>query len=270
MVSTRQRPFFDTKLPIVFAHRGASGTMPENTIPAFEEAVRLGARYLETDVQVTRDGVLVLAHDPHLGRTAGDAREIRDLTFKELMKVDAGAAFTPDGGKTYPFRDKGFRVPTLEEFLKKFKDSRMNIEVKDGTVASAELILAMLKKYKAEDRVLLASEKPDALPFIRKTAPHIPTSTCRQEVLDFLWRSAFMPWTLKAVPFDALQVPESAKGIPVTNRRFLKIAHRLGVQVHVWTINDSDDMMRLFRKGADGIFTDFPEIGLKTAKSFNR
>ena len=120
MPPKKQTAFFDTKLPIVFAHRGASGTMPENTMPAFEEAVRMGATYLETDVHITADGVLVLAHDPHLGRTSGDAREIRELTFKELQKVDAGALFSPDGGKTHPFRGKGFRVPTLEEFLKKY------------------------------------------------------------------------------------------------------------------------------------------------------
>ncbi len=262
--------FFDTKLPIVFAHRGASGTMPENTIPAFEEAVRAGATYLETDVQITRDGVLVLAHDPHLGRTAADAREIADLTFNELSKIDAGASFTPDGGKTHPFRGKGFRVPTLDEFLKKFRDYRANIEVKDGTTATARLVLSMLKKYKAEDRVLLASERPEAGPYIRREAPHIPTSASRQEVLSFLVKSAVCPCFPRTVPFDALQVPESAQGIKVVNKRFMTAAKRLGVQVHVWTINDKDEMLRLFRLGADGIFTDFPGIGLAAAREFRK
>jgi glycerophosphoryl diester phosphodiesterase len=268
MTPKKTTAFFDTKLPIVFAHRGASGTLPENTIPAFEEAVRMGATYLETDVQVTRDGVAVLAHDPHLGRTAADSREIKDLTFEELQKVDAGANFTPDGGKTFPFRGKGYRVPTLEEFLKKFKDIRFNIEVKDGTVASARLVLDMLKKYKAEDRVLLASEQTGAGPYIRTEAPHIPTSASRGEVLSFLVRSAVCSCLPRSVPFDALQVPEAAQGIKVVNRRFMAAAKRLGVQVHVWTINDSADMTRLFRLGVDGIFTDFPETGLAAAKSF--
>jgi glycerophosphoryl diester phosphodiesterase len=270
MTPKETRPFFSTKLPIVFAHRGASGTMPENTIPAFEEAVRMGAAYLETDVQITKDGVLVLAHDPHLGRTAGDAREIKDLTFSELQKIDAGAAFSPDGGKTHPFRGKGFRVPTLEEFLKKFKDSRANIEVKDGTPATARLVLDMLKKYKAEDRVLLASEQPGAGPYMRREAPHIPTSASRKEVLSFLIKSAVCPCLPRSVPFDALQVPVSAQGITVVNKRFLAAAKRLGVQVHVWTINDTDEMLRLFALGVDGIFTDFPKVGLAAAKSRKR
>jgi glycerophosphoryl diester phosphodiesterase len=261
--------FFDTKLPIVFAHRGASGSLPENTMPAFEEAVRLGATYLETDVQITKDGVLVLAHDPHLGR-AGDEREIKDLTFSELMEIDAGAVFTTDGGKTHPFRGKGFRVPTLEEFLKKFKDRRFNIEVKDGTPASARLVLLMLKKYDAEDRVLLASERPGALPVIRKEAPHIPTSASRAEVVDFLWRSALLPGSMPEVPFDALQIPEKQKFIPVVNARLLSAARRLGVGVHVWTINDKADMERLFKRGIDGIFTDFPAIGIEAARPFQR
>jgi glycerophosphoryl diester phosphodiesterase len=270
MTPKQIKPFFDTKLPIVFAHRGACGTMPENTIPAFEEAVKMGATYLETDVQITSDGVLVLAHDPHLGRTAADEREIADLTFKELQKVDAGASFTPDGGKTHPFRGKGFRVPTLEEFLKKFKDRRANIEVKDGTAATARLVMDMLKKYKAEDRVLLASERPEAGPFIRSEAPSFPTSASRKEVLSFLVKSALCSCFPRAVPFDALQVPESAQGIKVVNGRFMSAAKRLGVQVHVWTINDKDEMLRLFRLGVDGIFTDFPNIGLAAAKEFRK
>jgi len=268
MTPKKTNPFFNTKLPIVFAHRGASGTMPENTMPAFEEALRIGATYLETDVQVTKDGVLVLAHDPHLGRTAADAREIKDLTFDQLQNVDMGAAFTPDGGKTYPFRGKGFRVPTLEEFLKKFRDCRANIEVKDGTPESARLVLDMIRKYKADDRVLLASERPQAGPYIRREAPHIPTSASRQEVLSFLVKSAVCSCFPRKVPFDALQVPESAQGIRVVNKRFMAAAKRLGVQVHVWTINDADDMTRLFSLGVDGIFTDFPELGLQAAKSF--
>jgi glycerophosphoryl diester phosphodiesterase len=266
MTPKKTRPFFDTKPPIVFAHRGASGTVPENTIPAFQEAVKMGATYLETDVQITKDGVLVLAHDPHLGRTAGDAREIKDLTFAELQKVDAGASFSPDGGKTHPFRGKGFKVPTLEEFLKTFRDSRINIEVKDGTPASARLVLDMLRKYKAEDRVLLASERPLAGPYIRREAPHIPTSASRPEVLSFLIRSALCSCFPRRVSFDALQVPESAQGIKVVNKRFMAAAHRLGVQVHVWTINDPDDMTRLFRLGVDGIFTDLPDVGLAAAR----
>jgi glycerophosphoryl diester phosphodiesterase len=270
MTPKETRSFFDTKHPIVFAHRGASGTMPENTIPAFEEAVRVGATYLETDVQITKDGVLVLAHDPHLGRTAGDAREIKDLTFAELQKIDAGAAFSPDGGKTHPFRGKGFRVPTLEEFVKKFKDSRANIEVKDGTPETARLVLDMLKKYKAEDRVLLASEQPGAGPCVRREAPHIPTSASRKEVLAFLVKSAVCPCLPRSAPFDALQIPVSAQGITVVNRRLLAAAKRLGVQVHVWTINDPDEMMRLFKLGVDGIFTDFPKLGLEVWRKYRR
>jgi len=264
------RPFFDTKLPIIFAHRGASGTVPENTIPAFEEAVKMGATYLETDVQITKDGVLVLAHDPHLGRTAGDTREIKDLTFAELSKIDAGAAFSPDGGKTHPFRGKGYHVPTLEEFLKKFKDSRFNIEVKDGTPATARLVIDMLKKYKAEDRVLLASERPEAGPYMRREAPYIPTSASRAEVLSFLIKSSVCSCFPRSVPFDALQVPVSAQGITVVNKRFLAAAKRLGVQVHVWTINDTEEMMRLFGLGVNGVFTDFPKVGLAAARSYRK
>jgi glycerophosphoryl diester phosphodiesterase len=270
MTPKKTKPYFDTKLPIVFAHRGASGTMPENTIPSFEEAVRMGATYLETDVQITRDGVLVLAHDPHLGRTAGDPRAIGELTFKELMEIDAGAAFSTDGGATHPFRGKGFRVATLEEFLKKFKDRRANIEVKDGTPATARLVLNMLEKYKATDRVLLASERPEAGPFIRRQAPSIPTSASRKEVLSFLIKSALCSRCPSAVPFEALQVPEAAQGIKVVNKRFMAAATRLGVQVHVWTINDPDEMLRLFRLGVHGIFTDFPEVGLKAAREFRK
>ena len=263
-----KKPFFDTRHPIIFAHRGASGSLPENTIPAFEEAVRQGAEYLETDTQLTRDGIAVLQHDEDLMSTAGDKRRIGELTYDELSEIDVGAMFTSDGGETFPFKGKGFRVPTLEEFLIRFKDRRINLEIKDGTVSSARVVLKMLQKHKVEDNYLLASTGPDATRFIRRETPHIATSSCRKEVIRFLFRSTFFKDRKMDIGYNALQVPEGQYGIKIVNGRFLEKARESGVEVHVWTINDKADMKRLFEMGVDGIFTDFPGKGLEIAGNY--
>ncbi|MBN1572108.1 MAG: glycerophosphodiester phosphodiesterase [Deltaproteobacteria bacterium] len=264
----KPKPFLKSKPPIIFAHRGAHARFPENTIPAFEEALRVGTNYIETDTQLTRDGVPILHHDDNVVNLTGEDRFIRDLTLKELKKLDAGYTFSPDGGKSFPHRGKGIHIPSLEEVLRKFDLARFNIDIKDGTAESAKVVLYIVKRHKAGDRVLLASFAHPALAYIRKEAPEIATSACRKEVVRFLIDSLIRGKRVKAVPYDALQVPEKQHGIKVVNRRLLKGAKALGLQVHVWTINDEETMKRLLKLGVDGIITDRPDIALQVARSF--
>ena len=131
-----QRSFLERSTTIAFAHRGGGGEAPENTLPAFEAAVALGYRYLETDVHVTGDGVLLAFHDSSLERLTDRVGRIGALSLAEVRAADAGYAFSPDGGRTFPFRATGVMVPTLEELLTRWDDVYLNIDAKaDDTVA---------------------------------------------------------------------------------------------------------------------------------------
>jgi glycerophosphoryl diester phosphodiesterase len=264
----KTKPFLKSKLPIIFAHRGANAGFPENTIPAFEEALRVGTNFIETDTQLTRDGIPVLHHDDNVASLTGEDRFVEDLTYKELRKLDAGYIFSPDGGKSFPHRGNGIYIPTLEEVLKKLKNGKFNIDIKDGTPETAQIVLDIVNKCKAQDRVLLASFAPSALAYVRKKAPEIATSACQKEVVKFLIDSLLKGKRVKDVPYNALQVPEKQYGIKIVNKRFLKGARALGLQVHVWTINDEETMKRLLDLKVDGIITDHPDLGLSVAKKY--
>jgi len=256
------KPFFGLPRPIIFAHRGASGAYPENTLPSFQAAVKIGAHVLETDTRITKDGIPVLAHDESLLRTTGVDAHVEDLTLKELQDIDAGYSFSPDDGESYPFRGAGISVPTLEEFVRTFPEIPVNMEIKVGTEQSARIVLDVLESNNALDRFLLASVLPDAMRYIQNSAPSTLTGACKEDVLRVLFRSARCDGKSRDYPFTALQVPERQSIIPVVTRRFISYAHRHGVHVHVWTINEESDMRRLFDLGVDGIFTDYPERAL--------
>ena len=256
------KSFFGLEPPIIFAHRGASGDYPENTLLSFQAAVDIGAPMLETDTRITSDGIPMLTHDESLVRTTGVDVHVEDLTLKEVKELDAGFCFSPDGGVTHPFRNTGIQVPTLEEFVKTFPNMPVNMEIKVGTEESANIVLDVLESNGALDRFHLASVLPDAMRYIQKNFPNILTGACKEDVLSVLFRSARCDRKARDYPFTALQVPERQSIIPVVTRRFLSYAHRHGLHVHVWTINEATDMRRLFDMGVDGIFTDYPKRAL--------
>src|SRR5258706_10758218 len=123
--------YFDTPRPRVFGHRGAAGEAPENTLVSFERAVACGADVFELDVHATRDGTIVVFHDPTLERTTDGMGALKERTWAELCELDAGYQWTVDG-RTFPFRGKGIRVPSLAELFARFPDACFNIEVKQG------------------------------------------------------------------------------------------------------------------------------------------
>ena len=143
-------PYFDIPRPHLFAHRGASGEAPENTRAAFERAVALGIRYLEMDCHATADGELVVLHDADLARTTDAEGPVRERRFAELERIDAGHRFTPDGGKTFPFRGRGVRIPRLVEILAAFPEARINLEVKQDEPPIAEEVVRAVRRAGAE------------------------------------------------------------------------------------------------------------------------
>jgi glycerophosphoryl diester phosphodiesterase len=251
-----QRAFLGSATTLAFAHRGGGGDAPENTLPAFEAAVALGYRYLETDVHVTRDGVLLAFHDSRLDRITDRAGAIAELSLAEVREADAGYAFTPDAGASYPFRGRGVVIPTLEELLTRWDGICLNIDAKsDETVAP---LVELIRRLDAFGRVCIGSFSDRRVARIRALAGGRICSSMGQVStgLAFLAsRSGRMP-TFHA---DCLQVPPRW-GILRIDRRFVETAHRAGLPVHVWTIDDVAQMAWLLDLGVDGIMTDRPRL----------
>ena len=239
--------------PIAFAHRGGAGEAPENTLAAFEIAVTLGYRYLETDAHVTRDGVLVAFHDDRLDRVTDRTGAIAELGIVEVEAADAGYTFSPDGGSSFPFRGRDIRVPWLEEILVRWPGVRINIDPKSDPCVGP--LVALLDRLGAWERVCIGSFSDRRLRRIRALSRgQACTSMGPRSVA--LARLAATSGMMARLSADCVQVPIRRGPFPIVTKRFVQAAHRVGLPVHVWTINDEATMDDLLDFGVDGIMTD--------------
>ena len=250
-----------TGWPVNFAHRGGAKIVPENTIEGFQEAVRLGPVVLELDVRTSVDGEVVVIHDETVDRTTNGTGHVARMTLAELQSLDAGYRFTPDGGVTFPWRDRGVRIPTLEAVYREFPDRPINIELKGERLGSEAAVWRTIEAVGGEARTLVVADSAGAINRFRAaSAGMVATGASMREIAIFRLLSVFrLSWLYRA-PFQALQPPETYKGIRIVTRRLVRAAHRSGLRVDVWTIDDAADMKRLLELGVDGIMTDRPDI----------
>ncbi|MFC7679721.1 glycerophosphodiester phosphodiesterase [Paenibacillus sp. GCM10028914] len=233
--------------PIInFAHRGASAVCPENTMAAFRKALELGATGIETDVQMTKDGSLVLIHDETLRRTTNGQGFVKDYTWEEIREFDAGAWFNED------FR--GERLPSLEELLLLTKNhgTVINIELKNGIIqypGLEEKVIAMVQSLGMEDRVVLSSFNHYSLVKCKALAPEIRTGILYMEGLYKAWEYA------QTVGADALHANKYAV-LP----EWVEEAKARGIVYHPFTVNDPQEMKRLIAAKVAGIITDHPDL----------
>jgi glycerophosphoryl diester phosphodiesterase len=252
--------FFRPAPPRVFGHRGSAGTHPENTLESFRAAVAAGVQCLEFDIHMTRDGEVVVAHDNHLGRMCGLERRIPEMTYAQLANADAGRMFTLDGA-TFPFRDKGIRVPRLVEVLAAFPKLRMIVEVKQIAPSVVEAMLEVIERAGMRRNVLVASEHQEPLDEVRKLAPEIPTNFSYLESGQFIQAMVGRDANYRA-PGDAVQIPHRHESWELVTRESVDFAHRVGVEVHVWTVNEEAEMSELLDMGVDGLISDYPHRAL--------
>ena len=242
------------RTPRLYAHRGASRDLPENTLPAFRRALELGADALETDAHLTRDGHVVLSHDPTCERTAGIERPIRGATLAEVRRWDVGRRFRaarPEIG------DARYVVPTLEELLAEVPGVPINVDIKQHDDATARAVVEVLRATRAQDRVLVTSFDPGTLRAVRRLGYEGRTGLDRNELLAL----ALLPSPLAArlrPRGRATQVPTRAGPLALDRRVFIDKSHALGLPVEYWTVNDPSEAERLLDLGADGIMTDDP------------
>ena len=249
--------FFDLPLPRVIAHRGASGDYPENTIPAFGAACAIGAPYIELDVHITRDGEIVVIHDDDLTRVAGHDGVVREMTIAEVKAADAGRNFSRDGGRNFPFRGQGIRVPALSEVFAAFPEQRFIVEIKHTEPDLVHALIALIDRAKMRRRVLVASEHQGPIDELRAIAPELPTNLPANEVGLFMMSLAPMaePYAPRG---QALQIPPEHQRWKLVSAESVAMARRIGIETHVWTVNGAAEMREMLELGVDGILTDYP------------
>ena len=235
--------YLDHDGPIAFAHRGGAGDWPENTMPAFQGAVDLGYRYIETDVHLTSDGVLVAFHDDRLDRVTDQEGVISELPYETVAKARV------DGQEP---------IVVFAELLASFPDIRINIDPKNDN--AVEPLAKAIRDAGAIDRVCIGAFSDKRLDRIRALlGPDLCTSMGPRRVARLLAATRRVgrggPWVE-----GAAQVPSHQSGLPLVTRSFVNGAHRMGVHIHVWTIDDPAEMHRLLDLGVDGIMTDRPHV----------
>ena len=232
----------------MFAHRGLHTEHPENTRGAFEAALAIGVTHIETDVVASRDGVAMIAHDLALDRVAGIHARVGDFTAAALADVDLGG--------------EGFI--TLRQALAEFPRARFNIDIKDAT--AIDDVVAAVRELGAENRVLITSFSAARRRSATALLPAVASSASGSEFLRIF--AATSLWITPPLPqIQAIQIPATAYGIPTVSRSLVERYHRLGLEVHVWTVNDATEMRRLLAMGIDGIVTDRADIALDVINS---
>jgi glycerophosphoryl diester phosphodiesterase len=243
----------------VIGHRGASSEAPENTLPAFLRAIEQGVDAIELDVHVTADDIPVVMHDPTVARTTSGEGPIAAMSWRKLRGLDAGARFTSDGGTTYPYRDQGIRVPSVEEVLAAVPpDLPLVVEVK--AMHAQWPLRRVLERFNAHPRCIIASFEAAALgafsepPFVRGAS--------QRDVMRLMARTlcGIGP---RRVPYQAIFPPNRYRGSTAHLGVIVRAARRLGIPVHVWTVDDPREARRLWRFGVNGITSNAPRLILE-------
>lgn len=234
-------PFLDHPGPLAFAHRGGALDGLENSMTAFQRAVDLGYRYLETDVRATADGAVLAFHDRTLDRVTDRTGRVAEMPYARVARARIGG------------REP---IPLVEELLGAWPDVRLNIDVKE--LATIAPLLRAVRRTAAADRVCIASFSGRRLGTVRAAlGPGVCTSLAPHEAARLrLATSGGVLARLARADAPCAQLPPRVRGIRMVTPAVVHTAHELGMQVHAWTVNDPDAIRGLLDIGVDGIFTD--------------
>lgn len=231
--------------PLIVAHRGFSAKAPENTMAGFRLALDAGADGLEFDVQLTKDGIPVVIHDETLERTTGKKGYVKDLTLKELQKLSAGSTFSSAFKKE--------EIPTLEQLFTELGSEfrLLNLELKTGMFPYPfieEKVITLIRKYRLERRILISSFNHHSLQRIKMLAPDLPIGVLYMEGLVEPWLYARRLYAAALHPF-----------YPNVTHEYVIVAHRFGLGVNPFTVNDDETMKTLIDAKVDSIITNHPD-----------
>lgn len=258
-----KEPFADERGMIVMAHRGGSGRWPENTLLAFQNAADLGVDGLELDIRSTADGALVVIHDEVVERVTNGRGPVNGFTLAALKQLDAGYHWTNDGGQSYPFRGQGVTIPTLAEVFAAFPHLWINIDIKQSEPPIVAPFVALLREMGMVEQVCVGSFAVETVRQFRQACPEAATAASLPEALRLFALNRVGLGRLYRGGATAMQLPEVQGRLRIVTPGFVRAAHRRGVAVHVWTVDDVAGMRRLQQMGVDGLITDYPDLLLK-------
>jgi glycerophosphoryl diester phosphodiesterase len=213
----------------------------------------MGYAYLETDVHLTRDGVVMAFHDGVLDRVTDRRGPIASLTAAEVENADAGWAFTADEGRTFPHRGRGVRIPRLDALLDAWPQVRVNIDPKSDAVVAP--LVDVLRRHDAFERVCVGSFSDARIARVRALAAGRICTSMGPRATAIAW-AACRTGRIPRQGADCMQIPVSTRGVALVTPALLRAAHHSGLQVHVWTIDERAEMERLLDMGVDGLMTD--------------
>ncbi|GGA86786.1 glycerophosphodiester phosphodiesterase [Ornithinibacillus halotolerans] len=261
---------FDKGRPLVIAHGGGNHLAPSNTLAAFTNASELGVDVLEFDIHMTKDGHLVSIHDPTIDRTTDGTGIVNEMTLEEVQSYDAAYSFQDLNGE-YSFRGQGVYIPTVEEIFSTINDPEMlyTIEIKDTNHPElyremSEKLWELIKSYGLEENVIIAAFDHDIIEIVKDvTNGEALVSGGRDEITKFvIFHKLFLNGLYKQ-QVHALQIPTEDSNINLMDKKIIRGANKRGMQVHYWTINDTETMQELIDLGANGIMTDRPDLLLE-------
>jgi glycerophosphoryl diester phosphodiesterase len=247
-------PYLALEHPLRLAHRGSRSLWPENTLPAFQGAVDLGYRYVETDVRLTLDEVVVVFHDETVDRVTNGTGRVRDWPLAELRLLDAAYGFIAADG--FPHRGSGVAVPTLEEVLLTWPAVHFNIDIKDRRIEWH--VADVVKRLGREDSTLIGAFSDVRVNRYRRILGERAATSAGPATAAAMWLASRVGAHVRS-PVVAYQLPFDARVAPIDGK-LVDAVHRAGAQIHAWTVNEPADMERLLAMGVDGIVTDRPDL----------
>lgn len=252
------KPFFkDLRRPAVIAHRGGAARWPENTLLAFENAMKLGVDMLELDVHLTRDEALVVAHDESVDRCTNGHGAVRDFRLSELQQLDAAAHHEN-------FRNQGVCIPTLDEALRRFPSARLHIELKHSGPEAQ--FVELLKAHDAWHRVCIGSEHDEVADRLHQLAPEAAKfypSQCALALGMQIWGGEPVQADSR---FDVLSIPHRFQDQEVATATLVSRCAELGIPIFVWLVDNPREMRQLISNGVAGIMTDKPDVLIGVAR----
>lgn len=222
---------------------------------AFAGAVGLGYSHIETDLHMTADDALVCVHDPTVDRTTDGSGPVESFTLEEIQTLDAG--FRHGSRDGFRFRSKDVRVPTFEEVFTSFPHVRFVVDLKrDGM---EEALVKLIENHGIHDRLIVSSFSDERLSRFRE-ASGAKVATSAGRTMSRLWVLAARMGRRGGGNASALQLPTQVRGVRVVDEKIVAVAHSAGLQVHVWTVNRTEEMMAYLDVGVDGVVTDRPDL----------
>ena len=236
-LSVSSKPYFNRQISVV-AHRGGALEAPEESLFAYKKNVEAGIDELDIDLQMTKDGEVILLHDTTLDRTTNGKGYAKDYTLSQLKHLDAGYYWSPDNGASYPFRGKAITIPTFEEFLINFPQKRVQSELKSDDKVIAKKVCQLIQKYNMTDDTLVFSFNKDVNQAFHTECPEVVIGSDKSAIRNQFISSHILNGIFYSPSVNAYIVPEYYNNTHIVTEQFVSSAHMHNIKVYVWTVND--------------------------------